>query len=71
MSHAIEWSTNITVRQVIRYSLHQGQFLTFCITMSLLKLDECENADYKGNIAVCMCSFSIPWQHQEGFLEGI
>lgn len=42
MSHAIEWSTSITVRQIIRYSLHQGLFLTFCIMMSFLKLQECE-----------------------------
>lgn len=42
MSRAIEWSTNITVRRVIRYSLHQGPFLTFCIMMSFLKLYECE-----------------------------
>lgn len=41
MSHAMEWSTNITVRLIIRYSLHQGPFLTFCI-MSFFKLYKCE-----------------------------
>lgn len=50
MSHAIEWSTNITVRQVIRYSVPQGLVLTFCIIMSFLKMYACVPSLFLGSI---------------------